>query len=398
MPDPAPSPAPQPARPPAVAPGFVALFEQSLHAIVDPAVFRAAAARPAPSFGAAGGLAIASGAAALGAGLAHAAVESPDLFQRFSPAVVTAVAVAALGLYACVVLLTALMFHGMGNALGGKGDFDRALQAAAMLSVLWPVQITCNWFPVAWALPAAVAAWMAACALEGLYGAKPGLARALCALAAASAVGAQLAGRVLADRARQAYAATQELTRAAAATGDIAKQVQAFQQQAEAAAAALPAAGPGSVPDAAPGVPPAAGASSLDLLKGFSDDSAAPAAKGPTLQQAQQMLQSGKEVQASAIAMIDSLTPLLNNPEMTKNMTPAQKDGMKELQSLMGDLRAQIDSGQPLSDAAFQAKMQRIQQLSMQLISAGVAQRMMGGMTGAPAAAPQPAKPAGGGK
>jgi hypothetical protein len=390
MPDPAPQPASQAPPPSAAAPGLVALFEQSLHGIVSPAVFRAAAARPAPSFGATGGLIMASGAAAVAVSLAHATVENPDLFQRYSPPVVAAVGVAALGLYASVNILTALMLFGLGSALGGKGDFHRGLQAAAMLSVFWPLQMMCNWFPVAWALPCLLAAWSAASALEGLFGAKPGLARALCALGALSALGAQLAGRAVAERARQAYAATQALTQAANSGGDLAKQMEAFQKQADAAMAAGDASAVGAVPGAAPAV----GTSGLDLLKGPSDDSPAQAPAPPSqLQQAQKLLQNGKEVQASVMGMIDSLEPMLNNPEITKNMSPEQKSSMKELRGLIADLRGQIKSGQRLSDQEFDQKMKHIQQLTMQMMMAGAAQNMFGARPPAPAPAPGADRP-----
>ncbi|MDE2512372.1 MAG: hypothetical protein KGL74_14700, partial [Elusimicrobia bacterium] len=179
VPQPAPQPAPAPKPPPApVAPGAGELFEMALTAAFQPGVFRAAAARPAPSFAAAGGLAMAAGAAALAVNLAHGFVETPDLLRRYPPAMIAAVGVAALGLCMSLLLLLAVMLYGLGSAMGGKGGFDRGLQAAAMLSVLWPVQMMCNWFPFAWMLPAALAAWMAASALEGLFGAAASPARA----------------------------------------------------------------------------------------------------------------------------------------------------------------------------------------------------------------------------
>ncbi len=211
MPEPEPRPAPQPAKASTApqAPGFGELFEQSLAAIVDPSVFRRAAERPAPSFGAAGGLALAAGAEALAINLAHAVVASPGLLQPLTPLILAAVGVAALGLYASVLLLLAVLLYGIGNGFGGKGEFERGLQAAAMISVLAPVQMLCNWFPAAWIVPALLAAWVAAGALENLFNVRPGPARTLCALLAAGAIGLQFAGRALADRARDAYAATQ---------------------------------------------------------------------------------------------------------------------------------------------------------------------------------------------
>ncbi|MFI5345357.1 MAG: hypothetical protein ACHQ51_03175, partial [Elusimicrobiota bacterium] len=343
--------------------------------------FRAAAARPAPSFGAAGGLALAAGAASLAVNLAHGIVQSPDLLRRFPPLMMAAVAVAALGLYLSVLLLLAVMLYGLGNALGGKGAFDRGLQAAAMLSVLGPIQMLCNWFPFAWTIPAALAAWTAACALEGLFGSAPAPTRALCAVMGAAALGLQFAGRAVADRAREAYAATQVLSQAAGGDAELAKQMQALQQQAAAAAAAMPA-----DPASASAPAPAAPTSGLDLLKGPDDDARGPSsAPEPTAQQA--ALQQAQGVQTHASGMLDALAPMLNNPALTKSMTPQQKAAMKELQSIIADTKGQLDAGRGVSDPAFAAKMQRIQQLTMQMMSAGL-------QTPAGAAPPAPAAPA----
>jgi len=369
-----PAPAAKPAPPAPKAPGFGELFEQSLIAPFSPGVFRAAAARPAPSFGAAGGLALAAGAAALAVNLAHAVVESPDLLTRFPPPLVAAVGAAAFGLYASVQLLLAVMLYGLGNALGGKGDFDRGLQAAAMLSVLWPVQMLCGWFPLAWVLPAALGAWIAACALEGLFGAKPAAARALCAVLAGAAIGLQAVGRVVADRARQAYAVSRALAPVADANAELAKQMAALQQQA--AASAMPAANSGA--------PTAAATSGLDLLKGPVDVDAGAASQGAP-PPPEVVLDQAKGMQTSAVGMLDAMAPMLNNPAITKNMNPQQKADMKELQDMMADLKDQIKTGRRVSDPAFAQKMAKIQQLSMRMMAAG--------MMAPPGAAPAPAQP-----
>lgn len=389
QPVPVPAPAPKPAAPPPAAPGLGELFELSLHACVSPAVFRAAAARPAPSFAACAALVLASGAASLGVNLAHAAVAGPDLLGGHSPLLVAAVAVAALGLFASVSLLLALMLYGLGNALGGKGGFDRGVQAAAMLSVLWPLQMLCNWFPLAWMLPAAVAAWAASGALSGLFEARPAPARALCALAAAVAIGLQAAGRLALDRAREAYAATQALTQASGAGADLARQFQAFQQQADAVALAVP-------PPAGGAAPAPMGTSGLDLLKGRVDDSPPPAAAPSNAAEIPQALQKAQEVQNGALGMLDSISPMLNNPEITKNMTPAQKADMKVLQGLMADFAVQVKSGKGANDPAFAGKMKQIQQLSMQMIMAGMQSGALNtALSPAGPAVPPAAKPQG---
>lgn len=365
MADPAPSAAT--AAPPPQAPGLGELFEKSLLGIVSPGVYRALAARPAPSFGAAAGLAAACGAASMAVNLAHTAVESPGFFARFSPPIMAAVGMAALGLYASVTLLLAVMLYGMGRAMGGTGDFDRGLQAAAMMSVLWPAQMMCNWFPLAWVLPSALAAWVAACALEGLFGARPWPARTVCAVLGAGALGLQTIARAVGEKAQDALAATQVAAQAAGAQADLARQIQAVQAQALATAASAPAQpAPGTIPGA-----PAA-TSGLDLLRGGpSDDGPAPAESAPTAPQA--AVAQARVMQAGAAGMLDSIMPMISNPALTKNMTAAQKADLKELQDLMADLKAQLNSGHSVSDAAFAQKMQRMQALSLKMMTAAAA-------------------------
>jgi hypothetical protein len=343
------------------APGCAELFEQSLAAVVDPAVFRRAAARPAPSFGAAGGLAFGAGAAALAVNLAHAAVSSPDILQRFSPAIMAAVGVAALGLYASLLLLLAAALCGIGNVLGGKGEFERGFQAAAMISVMAPVQMLCGWFPAAWFVPALLAAWLAAGALEGLFNARSGPARAVCALLAAGAIGLQFEGRALADRARDAYAATQA---AAAANADLARSMTALAQQAQAmTAAAVP---PGAAPTATSG---------LDLLRGPSEGDSAASPSFPTGASAAAPGLAApapaavQAMQGNAAGMLDALTPMIAMLAASKTLGAQQKADVKELQGLMQDLRTQMISGKRMDNAVFAEKMTRYQALLMRVMS-----------------------------
>jgi hypothetical protein len=95
-------------------------------------------------------------------------------------------------------------------------------------------------------------------------------------------------------------------------------------------------------------------------------------------------------MQNSAMGMLDAMAPMLNNPAMTKNMTPQQKAGLKELQDIMADMKSQMASGHAVTDPAFAAKMQRIQALSMQMMAAGL---QAPPAAAAPAAAPKPAQP-----
>lgn len=374
-PEPRPAPPPPKPAPPPRAPGLSELFEQSLAAIVDPSVLRRAAARPAPSFGAAGGLALLSGAAAIVVGFAHGLVAGPGLLQTLSPPILAAVGLAALGLYASLALLLAVLLYGAGNGFGGKGEFERGLQAVAMISVLAPAQMLCNWFPAAWIAPALLAAWVAAGALEGLFGAPPAPSRALCALLAAGALGLQFAGRALTGRARDAYAASQSLRAASDANARLAASMTAFTRQAQALSSS-------AVQTSAPPAP-----SGLDLLRGGpSEDASAPEAVSapegeapfpgqpqpappPQGMPAANALAGVQAMSANAAGMLDAMTPMLDTLSSSKRLGPRQKADIKELQAMMQDLKSQMTAGRPLSNAAFGAEMARYQALLMKVMA-----------------------------
>jgi hypothetical protein len=366
MPEPSPRPAPQPPGPP----GFVELFESSLTALADRSAFRRAAARPCPSFGASAGLALAAGGASLAINLTHAFISSPGLLTQFSPAILAAIGAAALGLYACMLLVLSIMLYGIGNAVGGKGGFERGVQAAAMISVLGPVQMLCNWFPFAWILPALLAAWAAAGALEGLFNARPAPARALCAALAAGAIGLQFVGRTVADRARDAYAATRAMSETAGSSADLARSLSEIQQQAAAAGAQ-------SGTEA-----PAIQTSGLDLLRlggaavaavpVGSAEPAGPADRMPAGTPAS-MEAAAQALKTNAAGMLDALGPMLDMLANSNTTTPQQKADMKELKNLVSDLKGQLASGRRLDDAAFNAKMARYQQLMMHVMAGSLA-------------------------
>jgi hypothetical protein len=364
-PPPRPAPAPKPA-PQAAAkaeapkpPGFGEFFEQSLLAPFQPAVFARAALRPAPSFGTSLGLALTAGAAAEAVQFVYAAISRPGFLQSFPPPLVAAVGVAALGVYGSLFLLAAVLFYGLGNALGGKADFDRGLQAAAAVSLLIPVQMLCNWFPLAWVLPALVAAWTAAGALEGLFGARRGPVRAMCAVLALFAIGLQAGARLLSGRAVEAARPAVEAAQDARAAADLQRQMEEFQR------------------NVSPVVQPAAGApSSLDLLRGPEGetpaDAGAPAGAVAPPATPEQASERAHSLDAGAVGMLDALKPILNNPALMKNLPPQARKDLVELQALMDETRAQAASGRQVSDAEQNARMRRIQQLTMHLMTSGL--------------------------
>lgn len=344
-------PAAPPPPPPAVAPGMAELFEQSLLALARaPSVFAAASLRPAPSFVAAAGLALASGAAALAVGLGSNLV----FLQRFPPPMIATMAAAALGIYASLLLLFAVLLYGLGRSLGGSADFDRALQGAAAVSLVTPLQAVGGGFPIVWALPPMLAAWVAAGALEGLFKTRPFPARAACALLALVAIGLQFAGRVFVERAGRAYALTQAAASTVKSNDDLLRRIQAVQSQ----AVSMP--GPAS-----------AGTSGLDLLRGPED--AAPPGPAAVEDSPAALMKDAAEVRQNASQMLGSIAPMLDSAAASKKLTPQQKSDMKDLQALMKDLQAQMQPGAPRLSAAEQAqRMARIQQMTLRMLSTGM--------------------------
>jgi hypothetical protein len=75
----------------------------------------------------------------------------------------------------------------------------------------------------------------------------------------------------------------------------------------------------------------------------------------------------------SALGMLNAMAPMLNNPMITKNMTPQQKADFNELQTMIADLKSGIASNTITTAQDQQAKMMKIQQLLMRMMSAGMA-------------------------
>ena len=356
-------PAPPPDQSAPSAPGFAEILEQSLAAVVDPGVFRRAAGRPAPSLGVSVAFALAAGAASLLISLAHALVSNPGFVQQASPIALTAEAAVILVLYAGATLLLAAVLYGAGNVFGGKGEFARGLQAAAMISALGPVQMLCNWFPLAWIVPALLAAWVAAGALAELFGARPWPARALCAALAVGALGLQAAGRAFTERTKEADAVTQAAQNTAIATEELSRSMAEFSRQAGTGVAGGPAL-----------AAPAPAASGLDLLRGPSNEAPAGAlalAQTRTIPAA--MAAPAQGLQPNVLGMLDAVAPMIEMLANTKNMPPEQKADLQELKSTIIELKSQISSGKKIDNAVFAERMARYQKLVMKLMAGGLA-------------------------
>jgi hypothetical protein len=115
-----------------------------------------------------------------------------------------------------------------------------------------------------------------------------------------------------------------------------------------------------------------AGASGLDLLRGPAGEET-PAAEPTEMQKVQQMTAQGDAINKSMVGMLESISPMLSNPAITKGMNPQQKADFDELNKMLQDLKTGIASNTITTPQEQQAKMLKIQQLVMRMLSTGLA-------------------------
>lgn len=352
--------------PPPPSPGV--LMEQALIALVDaPGAFARLAARPAPSPAASALAGLGWGLAFFGLNLGHAAASGAAArFAGYPAWQYAAVGAAALAIWAALYLLAAAALYALGRALGGTaGDFDRALEAAAVVAAAGAFQAVAAFVPALWFLPLAAAAWMASCGLAALFGTGAGSARAACAMLAALALAAQFgAGLALDGLARRAaVAALPEGAADDAGMAAMRKQLddaQAIvnQAQSQVQSAAQPA-----------------GSSSLDLLRGPGGEEAP--ARELTMAEKRALVENmsaqGDAMNKSVLGMLDSLMPMLEAQTTGKNLSARQKADFADIKKMMNEMRASLQSGKPMTPAQHTEQMNRIQQMSMRLMSAGLA-------------------------
>jgi hypothetical protein len=369
MSDPTPE---KPKEPSPIAPKIGELFELAMTALINaPGVFARLEARPAPGPGSSMLVAIAWGMLFLGLNLLHGAIANPTLIQSFPPWQVAAVAFFGLGLWTALFLLGASLVYGLGRALGSVGDFDRALLVTAVTLSAAPVAGLCAWFPMAWVLPTVVATWILACGLSALFKTDAWATRGVCAVLAAGVLALQYGAGLVVEK-YSAMAQLAAITAQAAPSANQFAELQQQMQQLQTITANTPT-GDSPQDDSPKGDSQNANRSSLDLLRGpGAEEQPATESELSKKQQLAQMSASGDALNKSMVAMLDSLAPMLNNPMITKNMTPQQKADFAELQKMMSDLKAGIAANTLTSAQEQQAKMMKIQQIVMRMMSAGM--------------------------
>lgn len=350
-----------PASPPTVAPSFAELFELSAMALVNaPSVIFRLAQRPAPAPSSSFLLALAWGVVFFALNLIHVVVAKPAALNAYPAWQLGAVALSGFGVWIALYLLGASFLYGLGRSLGQGGDFDLALAAAALILAAGPVQALCGWMPALWFLPTVLAAWIAACALHGLFKAEVWSARGLCALLAGGALGLQYAATLAVERYAESALAAASAGPSATELADLQKQLSQIQTLAD--------------------TPVATGApasSSLDLLRGPVGQDTTPApTDAERLRQLADMSAKGDAMNKSVVAMLDSIAPMLNNPALTKNMGPQQKADFAEMNKLMAEMKNGIASNSPQPPEQRQKDMLRFQNLMMRMLSAAPAPEM----------------------
>lgn len=345
--------------PPApTAPNLGELFELALTALVNaPGVFARLEARPIPGPGVSLLVALAWGALYFAVNLIHMALASPAALQSYAPWQIGGVAFFGLCLWAALYLLGASCVYGVGRMLGSAGDFDRALLVATLTLTAAPAQALCSWFPMAWVAPTLLAAWITACGLTAMFKADAWAARGVTAVLAAGVLMLQYGAGLAVDK----YGAAAQLAAVAAQSTPSPDQLLELQQQMQQLQE--------TVQDSASVNPP--GPSSLDLLRGPGAD--APQPTGPTSQQQlAQMNAAGDAMNKSVLSMLTTMAPMLDNPQITQNMTLQQKSEYNELKQMIKELKNDMASNKVTSSEDQQAKMLKIQGLMMRMLSSGM--------------------------
>lgn len=239
--------------------------------------------------------------------LVHVAIVSPASLQR-PPELLAIVAAAALLLVVIGAFLTAAVVEAAALASGAAGDYRRSFQIVTLLSALAPFQAALNWLPSAWPVPLLLGGFACAIGLERLHRAPVMASRVVVSLLVAAGLGTVWAARRVVERALAPLAAVEQSSEQ---LRDMAAQIQQLQQ-----------AGAGV---AAPG------GSSLNMLS--------PGAMPGSAQQ------QAAQIQQNTNAMLKTLTPMLNDPNLTKNMTPDQAAMLQQASAMIGSIQNSLQSG-----------------------------------------------------
>ena len=361
--------------------GLARMLEDTVTAPLRPgAVFSALEGRPAPPYGVMIPNLLVFCALSYAAGFIRAGLVTPELLNA-SPALTAIATLAALVLAVPLSFLAAGVLHAFMLLSGGEGDFQRSYQASSLMSLVLALQSLLNWFDWVWALPTALAVYLAALAARSLHRAPAARAAVVFSLVGLCAVGGQWWLRRQMARLAQTAKAVQA---AAAAAGDLGLQLQQAQQmlpaleqgaagstqpQDQSQAAWGTDLSSASLPAVISGlqllVPPGSGQSQNDNISG------GPALGGQTdaaRLQSQAQAQAQHLQQATA-GMLAPIMGMLNNPALTQGLSPEQAKQMKALTSVLAQMQGTMASGKKMTPEESAAMMALFQNAMMQLAS-----------------------------
>jgi len=361
----APAPAPEP--PPAS--GFFQMLEDTLTAPLGlGTTFAKLAPAPAPDYPVMVANFAVYAAVFLALNMLRAHLSFPEAAARIDPAHLAMAGAVGLAVMTGLSFVWAGIFHALAKAAGGQASFQRSYQVFSLLSACLPALAAANAFHLAWIFAAAYWTYLAAVAVENLEAAPAGRARSVFGAAVAAAVAIVWFASVQVERQLAPYIAAARLQAQLGRQAADAENAAAFHTTLSSAAAQDPAlmgqqlmlqaqqmmqsSGAGRAPGASSG-------SGLDLV-------AKPSGSLEQLQaNTQQIQKQAAQDTEAASKSLDTFMPMLDNPELTKNMPPEQLKNVKALTALLHQMQVNLKSGKPM-DPAQAAELTRLQQAAMQ--------------------------------
>ncbi|MBI5884372.1 MAG: YIP1 family protein [Elusimicrobia bacterium] len=352
------------------APGLASLLGQSLAALLrGPAVFAQAAAAETPPLWAMAANILVFAAAGQGAILVLRSAGTTRTGEAVGLALFHAGAAAA-ALAGSFVF--ALIVDVIARISDSDADYLRSYQIVSLSSGAAVAGTAAYALPVLWFIPTAWAAFLIGIGIQKLHRARPYRAWTIVGVLAAAALGGQWFGMLQ-------YRAVMEQTRAA---GAVMSEMQRFRAELEKALPALQEDGllpvPPSLPTgqrldavsggqggevaqppiAAPGKNPFLSPEALVLPPGDAAPTDQPApAFDPRQSQA---------LMNSSMGIIRSMLPMLNNPQLTKNMSPAQAQQFREIVRTIEGLDRNAAQGKTPTDADLMKLLQAFMSLQAQ--------------------------------
>lgn len=347
------------------APRLGRLLEDTLTVpFTAPSLFTRLSQCPAPGYGLLAANTAAYYALAIAVNLVRSLLDGGS---ALSPAVMAAAAAGAAAIAVALSFAGAGLLHALCLLAGGTGDFRRSYQLVSSLSFLFVIQSLLNWSPLLWALPVPWAALLLAEGCRRLHAAPRARAWAVFGGLGLLLLGSQWLARREFSRFLQQ---TEVISPAAAQLQQAAAGLQALQQAlpllpgaTEALAVGPALAAPGRLP------------SSLDLLSGpgvmplGTEDERAP---GPAPKMAPPANPAQLQaLQSQAALTMDALLPMLNNPAVTRMLTPEQRAQMDAIAKMLQAAQAQQKTGKPLTPqerAQRRADAEKMQAMMMKMM------------------------------